>query len=191
MWLHGLHEQVTLRPLLHDELAQLQRVVVQAGSSADLGRQGDGLARAATGTAWTACCAFQCRHPILLVDQSRVHVALAPDRWDGGQQVATAGLGWLVRDFSTLCRRHKTPVVEARYRCAVGPLTLLVDSTGIRFLVTTNGGPANMGCRAAAKGSRPISPWIWPRQISALSSSHPAATATARKPGPDRPDPGA
>ncbi|SDY91015.1 IS5 family transposase, partial [Citreimonas salinaria] len=45
-----------------------------------------------------------------------------------------AGLNWSVPDFSTLCRRQKTLVVQLPYRRADGPLNLLVDSTGIKFL---------------------------------------------------------
>ncbi|MDN5567368.1 MAG: IS5 family transposase [Paracoccus sp. (in: a-proteobacteria)] len=45
-----------------------------------------------------------------------------------------AGLDWPVPDFSTLCRRQKTLAVQVLYRHATGPLNLLVDSTGIKFL---------------------------------------------------------
>ncbi|AWI86865.1 IS5/IS1182 family transposase (plasmid) [Alloyangia pacifica] len=45
-----------------------------------------------------------------------------------------AGLDWPVPDFSTLCRRQKTLKVQIPYRRAGGPLNLLVDSTGIKFL---------------------------------------------------------
>ena len=45
-----------------------------------------------------------------------------------------AGLDWPVPDFSTLCRRQKTVTVQIPYRRANGPLNLLVDSTGIKFL---------------------------------------------------------
>ena len=45
-----------------------------------------------------------------------------------------AGLDWPVPDFSTLCRRQKTLAVQVPYRRADGPLNLLVDSTGIKFL---------------------------------------------------------
>ncbi|MFA3920924.1 IS5 family transposase [Ruegeria hyattellae] len=45
-----------------------------------------------------------------------------------------AGLDWPVPDFSTLCRRQKTLAVQIPYRRANGPLNLLVDSTGIKFL---------------------------------------------------------
>ena len=45
-----------------------------------------------------------------------------------------AGLNWPVPDFSTLCRRQKTLAVQVPYRRADGPLNLLVDSTGIKFL---------------------------------------------------------
>ncbi len=47
MRLHGLREQTISRPLSHDELVQLQRIASEAGFPADLGRQGDDLARAA------------------------------------------------------------------------------------------------------------------------------------------------
>lgn len=45
-----------------------------------------------------------------------------------------AGLDWLVPDYSTLCRRQRTLEVQIPYRRAHGPLILLVDSTGIKFL---------------------------------------------------------
>jgi hypothetical protein len=45
-----------------------------------------------------------------------------------------AGLDWSVPDFSTLCRRQKTLAVQIPYRRVDGPLNLLVDSTGIKFL---------------------------------------------------------
>jgi hypothetical protein len=45
-----------------------------------------------------------------------------------------AELDWPVTDYSTLCRRQKTLEVQIPYRRADGPLNLLVDSTGIKFL---------------------------------------------------------
>ena len=45
-----------------------------------------------------------------------------------------AGLHWPVPDFSTLCRRQKTLAAQIPYRRSDGPLNLLVDSTGIKFL---------------------------------------------------------
>ncbi len=45
-----------------------------------------------------------------------------------------AGLDWPVPDYSTLCRRQTSLAVHIPYRCAAGPLNLLVDSTGIKFL---------------------------------------------------------
>jgi len=45
-----------------------------------------------------------------------------------------AGLDWAVPDCTPLCRRQKTLAVQIPYRRAEGPLTLLVDSTGIKFL---------------------------------------------------------
>ena len=45
-----------------------------------------------------------------------------------------AELDWPVPDYSTLSRRQKTLKVQIPYRRAGGPLNLLVDSTGIKFL---------------------------------------------------------
>jgi hypothetical protein len=45
-----------------------------------------------------------------------------------------ADLDWAVPDHTTLCRRQKTLAVQIPYRRADGPLNLLVDSTGIKFL---------------------------------------------------------
>ncbi|KAF0674392.1 phosphoribosylglycinamide formyltransferase 2 [Profundibacterium mesophilum KAUST100406-0324] len=45
-----------------------------------------------------------------------------------------ANLDWTVPDYTTLCRRQKTLAVQIPYRRADGPLNLLVDSTGIKFL---------------------------------------------------------
>lgn len=44
-----------------------------------------------------------------------------------------AGLAWAVPDYTTLCRRQRTLAVQIPYRRADGPLSLLVDSTGIKF----------------------------------------------------------
>ena len=45
-----------------------------------------------------------------------------------------AGLDWPGPDFSTLSRRQKSITVQISGRRAAGPLNLLVDSTGIKFL---------------------------------------------------------
>lgn len=42
------------------------------------------------------------------------------------------GLDWSVPDFSTLCRRQKALAVNIPYRGSLGPLHLLIDSTGIK-----------------------------------------------------------
>ena len=51
-----------------------------------------------------------------------------------GSILQMAGLDWTVPDFSTLSRRQKTITVQMSNRRAPGPLNLLVDSTGIKFL---------------------------------------------------------
>ncbi|MFA5537728.1 MAG: IS5 family transposase [Gemmobacter sp.] len=48
--------------------------------------------------------------------------------------LSMAGLDWPVPDFSTLSRRQKTIEIQISNRRAPGPLNLLVDSTGIKFL---------------------------------------------------------
>ena len=48
--------------------------------------------------------------------------------------LSMAGLDWPVPDFSTLSRRQKRITVQISSRRASGPLNLLVDSTGIKFL---------------------------------------------------------
>jgi ribosomal protein L34 len=45
-----------------------------------------------------------------------------------------ANLDWAVPEYTTLCRRQKTLVVQIPYRRADGPLNLLVDSMGVKFL---------------------------------------------------------
>jgi len=45
-----------------------------------------------------------------------------------------AGPDWPVPDYSMLYRRQKTLPVQISYCRADGPLNLLVDSTGIKFL---------------------------------------------------------
>ena len=45
-----------------------------------------------------------------------------------------AGLDWPVPDLSTLSRRQKNITVEISSRRSAGPLNLLADSTGIKFL---------------------------------------------------------
>ncbi|AVO39284.1 MULTISPECIES: IS5 family transposase [Paracoccaceae] len=51
-----------------------------------------------------------------------------------GSILTMAGLDWPVPDFSTLSRRQKSITVQMSGRRAAGPLNLLVDSTGIKFL---------------------------------------------------------
>ena len=45
-----------------------------------------------------------------------------------------ADVDWVLPDYTTLCRRQKTRAVQIPYRRADGPLNLLIDSTGIKFL---------------------------------------------------------
>ena len=52
----------------------------------------------------------------------------------GASLLKMAEPDWAVPDYTTLCRRQKTLAVQIPYRRADGPLNLLVDSTGIKFL---------------------------------------------------------
>ena len=45
-----------------------------------------------------------------------------------------ANMEWAVPDHTTLCWRQKTLIVQIPYRRADGPMNLLVDCTGIKFL---------------------------------------------------------
>ena len=103
-----------------------------------------------------------------------------------------ANLDWPVPDYSTLCRRQKTLAVQIPYRRSDGPLNLLVDSTGIKFLGDgalsadcfaiacrmTNGRPASTAFKVAASGARYIWPWTQRLRTSGPWSSLPAATVT-------------
>ena len=62
-----------------------------------------------------------------------------------------AGLDWSVPDHSTLCRRQKTVTVQIPWRRTDGPLNLLVDSTGIKFLGDGEGSVRNSVYRAPAR----------------------------------------
>lgn len=48
--------------------------------------------------------------------------------------LSMAGLDWPAPDSSTLSRRQQTMEVQITTRRVSGPLNLLVDSTGIKFL---------------------------------------------------------
>lgn len=63
-----------------------------------------------------------------------------------------ANLDWAVPDYTTLCRRQKTLAVHIPYRCADGPLNLLVDSTGIK----KSGRPWKEDCPAAIAGNETL-----------------------------------
>jgi hypothetical protein len=110
-----------------------------------------------------------------------------------------ADLDWTVPDYSTLCRRQKTLVVQIPYRRADGPLNLLVDSTGIKFpgdgawqarkhgvqgaQAWCSGSPPIIARQAMQAspggGGRSIWPWIPPLRTSGRWSSPPAAMVTA------------
>lgn len=51
-----------------------------------------------------------------------------------GSILTMAGLDWPVPDFSTQSRRQKSITVQISGRRVAGPLNMLVDSTGIKFL---------------------------------------------------------
>ena len=105
-----------------------------------------------------------------------------------------AGLDWAVPDYTTLCRRQKTLVVQIPYRRVDGPLNLLVNSTGIKFLgdgewQTRKHGvqgrrqplPGN-GCgalRPSASASRPDTPTAKPQKSRSASPSSTASTHSA------------
>lgn len=44
-----------------------------------------------------------------------------------------ASLDWVIRDYSTMCRRQKSVKVQVRYKASVKGVHMLADSTGIKF----------------------------------------------------------
>jgi len=62
-----------------------------------------------------------------------------------------ADLGRAVPGYTTLCRRQKTLAVQIPYRRADGPLDLLVDRTGIKFL-----GDGEWQARKRRSGATPM-----------------------------------
>ena len=65
-----------------------------------------------------------------------------------------AGLDWPVADYSGLCRRRKNLAVQIPYRREDGPVNLLVDSTGIKFL--GDGGPSFSFAHQARPAGHPL-----------------------------------
>jgi hypothetical protein len=104
-----------------------------------------------------------------------------------------ADLDWAVPDYTTLCRRQRSLAVQIPCRRADGPLNLLVDSTGIKFLGDGEWQARKHGVRGRRQslpgrglrsnrprgGARCISRWIRPLWISGRSSLPLAAMATA------------
>ena len=91
-----------------------------------------------------------------------------------------ANLDWAVPDYTTLCRRQKTLSVQIPYQRADGPLNLLVDSTGIKFLGDGEWQARKLGVQGRRQWrQRCIWPWTRRLRTSGQSSSPPAATVTA------------
>lgn len=150
------HEQAQARPLPHDKLVRHNARCPQARSC----RSG-----------WTWRWRPHAPHggrpgrpPVFsnaavqfcLVDQGAVQATAAADCRDVASLLRLAGLDWPVPTTSTLCRRRKTLKVQipASPR-ADGPLNLLVDSTGIKFLGDGDlAGPQAWCSRVAANGAR-------------------------------------
>ena len=92
-----------------------------------------------------------------------------------------ADLDWAVPDYTTLCRRQRTLAVQFPYRRADGPLNLLVDSTGIRFLGDGEWQARKHGVQGRRQWRKVhLGPWTRPLRTSAPWNSPPAATATAQ-----------
>lgn len=64
-----------------------------------------------------------------------------------------AGFNWPVLDFSTLSRRQKTLAVQISHCRRPGPLNLLVDSTGVKFL----GDGEWLACKHGHASQAPVS----------------------------------
>ena len=92
-----------------------------------------------------------------------------------------ADLDWAVPDYTTLCRRQKTLAVQIPYRRADGPLNLLVDSTGIKFLGDGEWQARKHGVQGRRQWRKVhLAMDTATSDIRAVENSHPAATATVR-----------
>ena len=198
------HEQAITRPLPHDELVQLHCRAAQARVFADP-LPGNACVACVIGwldkeMTWLAPPDGSPGRPAVFSDAA-IQFCLTikvlfklPLRQTTGMVFSLlkmASLDWAVPDYTTLCRRQRTLAVQIPYRRADGPLNLLVDSTGIKFLGdgalsgdcfaipcrVTNGRHASMVFRADANrcpltvcwqtvrgGARCIWPWIRPRR---------------------------
>jgi hypothetical protein len=99
-----------------------------------------------------------------------------------------ANLDWAVPDFTPLCRRQKTLAVQSPDRRADGPLNLLVDSTGFRFLGDGEWQPlrsspsartGGRGKRTARRQSPETQPCARPGTLAGRSGSDGPDTASA------------
>ena len=134
MRLQEPHEQATSRPLPHHQLVELQRLPEESGAL---------LIWVGKEMAWLAPHEGKPGRPLVFSDAA-IQFCLSikvlfklPLRLTAGMVASLlrlAGLDWPVPDFSTLSRRQKSLAVQVPYRRADGPLNLLVDSTGIKFL---------------------------------------------------------
>ena len=77
--------------------------------------------------------------------------------------LSMAGLDWPVPDFSTLSRRQKRISVQISNRRSPGPLNLLVDSTGIKFLGGVYDGKDTGAVKADKLAARleTLEPGLW------------------------------
>ena len=144
--LDRLHEQAITRPLPHYELVQLHRLTEEAWFCADP-LPGNACVACVRGwldkeMTWLAPPEGSPGRPAVFSDAA-IQFCLTikvlfklPLRQTTGMvaSLLMAGLDWAVPDYTTLCRRQRTLMVQIPYRRADGPLNLLVDSTGIKFL---------------------------------------------------------
>ena len=91
-----------------------------------------------------------------------------------------ADLDCAVSDYTTGCRRQKTLAVQIPYRRAYGPLNLLVDSIGIRYLGDSEWQARKDGVQGAVNGGGCILAMDTATSDIRRWNSPPAATVTAR-----------
>ena len=147
MRLDRLYEQAIIRPLPHDELVQHTASLKKRGSlliwldkemtwlSPPDGSPGRPAVFSDAAIQFCLTIKVLFKLPLRQIEPWERHGSERP--WRGGMVASLlkmADLDWAIPDYTTLCRRQKTLAVQIPYRRAEGPLNLLVDSTGIKFL---------------------------------------------------------
>ena len=134
MRLDGWYEQAITCPLPHDELVKLHCGAAQARIAVDLADKDMSWLAAHDGSFGRPSVFSDAAVQFYLTIKVLFKLPLSQTTGMVASSLKLANLDWAMLDYTTLCRRRKTLAVQIPYRRADGPLNLLVDSTGIKFL---------------------------------------------------------